>query len=668
MSRRVCIVLIAILLLVSIAPFAQVLPARAAIFNGPLKVSTTNGRYFTDNSGKAIYTVGSDDIYLPDTGSSYPPAATDYDTYLNAVQSHGHNRIRLWRWELPGLNGGFVVAPHPWARNGPGTAADGRPRFNLNTFDQSYFDRLRLLCIKARDRGIYVSIMLFEGGVTSSANNDPTHPLFAANNINGISATSSTVHALTNSAIVSIHEAYVRKVVDTVNDLDNIFYEVENESTIDNLDFQEHIMSVVRAYESTKAKQHPIGLSTGRGRPITDTDLFTSTADWIQPVGDSYVTNPSAATGAKVIVTDTDHLNRDTLYGSKDLNGNRPYTPSLQYAYVWKSFTRGIHTHQLGGGGEGLGFPDTEKPYRESAAKALAYATKMDLMGMTPQTASSVCSTTYCLRKSGVEYLVFQPSTSTSNTFTVNLPGGSFTVEWYRPSTNTTLTGGTSGSNASGNRTFTPPFAGQAVLYLKQAPSTTPTPTATPTPGTGSLSGSQTTPASTINLSTEGARDWAHWGTSSASSFDHKSGVTQQISNYTKVGSGTVLRYSDNAIGYTWSGGVPTTSATNSKTGLYTSGLGNGFKITVPADVTSRTVKVYVGVYNAQGRFTATLSDNSAPAYTDSTLTASGDTSSNGVYTITYKAGSSSQNLTLTFIVLQDNGSGNVTLQSVTMP
>jgi hypothetical protein len=139
-------------------------------------------------------------------------------------------------------------------------------------------------------------------------------------------------------------------------------------------------------------------------------------------------------------------------------------------------------------------------------------------------------------------------------------------------------------------------------------------------------------------------------------------------SNYTKVGSGTVLRYSDNAIGYTWTGGTPTVSATNSKTGLYTSGLGNGFKITVPADVSSRTVKVYVGVYNAQGRLTATLSDNSAPAYTDSTLTATGDTSSNGVYTIIYKAGSSGQNLTLTFTVIQDNGSGNVTLQSVTMP
>lgn len=33
--------------------------ALAATFNGPLKTSTTNGRYFTDNSGKAIYLTGS---------------------------------------------------------------------------------------------------------------------------------------------------------------------------------------------------------------------------------------------------------------------------------------------------------------------------------------------------------------------------------------------------------------------------------------------------------------------------------------------------------------------------------------------------------------------------------------------------------------------------------
>ena len=34
-----------------------------------------------------------------------------------------------------------------------------------------------------------------------------------------------------NGAITALQEAYVRKVVDTVNDLDNVLYEISNESS-----------------------------------------------------------------------------------------------------------------------------------------------------------------------------------------------------------------------------------------------------------------------------------------------------------------------------------------------------------------------------------------------------------------------------------------------------
>ncbi|MEJ7712617.1 MAG: hypothetical protein WKF84_22910 [Pyrinomonadaceae bacterium] len=49
--------------------------------------------------------------------------------------------------------------------------------------------------------------------------------------------------------------------------------------------------------------------------------------------------------------------------------------------------------------------------------------------------------------------------------------------------------------------------------------------------------------------------DWAHWGLSSTTSFNHKGGTPQQISNYTRIGSGTVKRYTNNPTAYTWSDG-----------------------------------------------------------------------------------------------------------------
>ena len=72
-------------------------------------------------------------------------------------------------------------------------------------------------------------------------------------------------------------------------------------------------------------------------------------------------------------------------------------------------------------------------------------------------------------------------------------------------------------------------------------------------------------------------------------------------------------------------------------TGRLRPALGNGFQITVPADTTQRTLKLYIGLWSAQGRLEVSLSDGSAAPYVDTSLTNSSATS-NRVYTLTYKA------------------------------
>ena len=114
-------------------------------------------------------------------------------------------------------------------------------------------------------------------------------------------------------------------------------------------------------------------------------------------------------------------------------------------------------------------------------------------------------------------------------------------------------------------------------------------------PGQGSLSVSQGAISTNVNLSTEGTSDWAHWGLTTPTSFNHKNGITQQISNYSVLGTGLIQRYTNNPNLYSWSGGTPTASASNTATGLYVIGVNNGFQITAPADTTIRTLKMYVG-------------------------------------------------------------------------
>jgi hypothetical protein len=81
---------------------------------------------------------------------------------------------------------------------------------------------------------------------------------------------------------------------------------------------------------------------------------------------------------------------------------------------------------------------------------------------MTPR--GDLASTEYALANPGVEYLVYQPTPDTS--FSVDLVAGTYSFEWFNPGTGTIARFGTF-TASSDKSSFTPPFSGEAVLYLK---------------------------------------------------------------------------------------------------------------------------------------------------------------------------------------------------------
>jgi hypothetical protein len=184
--------------------------------------------------------------------------------------------------------------------------------------------------------------------------------------------------------------------------------------------------------------------------------------------------------------------------------------------------------------------------------------------------------------------------------------------------------------------------------------------------GPGTVSGSFATPASSINLTTEGTSDWAHWGFGSSTAFNHKSGVLSEIGNVTKLGGSSVFWLNDNPTSFSWTGGTPTASATNTQSGIFTPGIGTGFQFNVPADTDEKTLKIYTGLWRATGRLEAALSDGSAPPYVDTTLTNASGTS-NGVYTITFKAAGPGQSLRIRYTNVSNDPIGNVTLEAATL-
>jgi hypothetical protein len=322
-------------------PASQEIPTSASISSpappsqppsGTLHVSPENPRYFSDPSGKVIYLTGSHTwANLQDAGSSNPPAVFDYTAYLDFLQTNHHNFFRLWRWEqaqgAPWVAGGDLwFAPFVYLRTGPGVALDGNLKFDLEEFDPAYFDRMRSRVIEAGKRGIYVSIMLFDGwSVGKKLPNDPGnpwpgHPYHSSNNINGINGDPDNddngyeTQNLSIPAVTEIQESYVRKVIDTVNDLDNVLYEICNECNADSTAWQYHMIDFIHDYESALPKQHPVGM-TASYPDGKNQDLFDSPADWISPNAEGgYKDNPPVADGSKVILLDTDHLLHGLLH------------------------------------------------------------------------------------------------------------------------------------------------------------------------------------------------------------------------------------------------------------------------------------------------------------------------------------------------------------------
>jgi hypothetical protein len=246
--------------------FLSLTALNAAPATGPLRTHPANSRYFTDgttNSGgslKAVYLTGSHTwASLQDIGLSNPPPRFDFAAYLDVLERHHHNMIRLWRWELPrwaerGKAQTFYCVPQPWKRAGPGEALDGQPRFDLQQFDADYFQRLRTRTETAGRRGIYVSIMLFEGwGLRFVPNAWKAHPFHPANTVNlaeddvkGIQGIE--LFSFGSPRALGFQEAYVRQVIDTVNDLDNVLYEIANESDFATTEWQYHMIRFIKKY------------------------------------------------------------------------------------------------------------------------------------------------------------------------------------------------------------------------------------------------------------------------------------------------------------------------------------------------------------------------------------------------------------------------------------
>lgn len=445
-----------------------------------LRRHPTNPRYVTDQSGRAILLTGAH--YWPnviDAGDADPPPAFDWKSHFREYLNYGHTFIRFWAWETAWLSGdspstAWRYFPNPYQRTGPGTALDGKPKFDLTKFDDRYFARFRERAQWLHDRGVIVSVMILGGGWAVGLKGQPSnqnswqgHPYNASNNINGVNGDTGgdgfghDIFDTTNPSY-PYQIALMKYLVDWLNDLPNLIWEICNECSASTatggLAWQEAMATEIRNYEQTKPSQHLVWISQQFPNPLTEAQLYGSNADIVSPnnLQNNYHDDPPLNDGTKIVVVDTDH------------------TCGLCLPMQWplKAFFRGHNLQYMDYYSTYYtidpppSFSHTD-PNLVTLRRLLGWvghlSRQIDLASCAPST--TLTNTAYCLA-GNTDILIYNPTGVSPVSVDLTTYPGTWAVQWLRSDTMEHTDGGTVAGGA--NRDLSPPSSAWNLTWLRK--------------------------------------------------------------------------------------------------------------------------------------------------------------------------------------------------------
>lgn len=160
----------------------------------------------------------------------------DYRKYFDALYSYKLNATRIYPGYLFEPYGKFIKgntlgpAPGflilPWSKSN----ISGGNKYNLDSWDNDFFARLKDFIKVAEEKGIIVEICFFNA---QYADCWPLSPLYHMNNIQGVGTCGfKEAQTLLDTALVRRERDYVRKIVQEVNSFDNIELEICDEPVL----------------------------------------------------------------------------------------------------------------------------------------------------------------------------------------------------------------------------------------------------------------------------------------------------------------------------------------------------------------------------------------------------------------------------------------------------
>jgi hypothetical protein len=240
-----------IFLLMAMDSYSQLQPSAIALH-------PENPHYFT-YKGKPTILITSAEHYGAVLNLDF-----NFLPYLDELQAKGLNLTRTFSGAYMEPTGAFNISKNvmspasnrficPWARSNESGALHGGNKWDLNSWDAAYFERLKRFVSEAEKRGIIVELALFcpfykDGQWHFS-------PMNIANNVNNVGDMErESVYTLDKSGgLLAVHENMVKKIVQELRGFTNVIFEICNEPYFGGvtMEWQHHIADVIRDAEST---------------------------------------------------------------------------------------------------------------------------------------------------------------------------------------------------------------------------------------------------------------------------------------------------------------------------------------------------------------------------------------------------------------------------------
>ena len=278
-----------------------------ALYAQPVKLHPENPHYFLYKNKPRVF-ITSAEHYGAVLNLDF-----NYKKYLQTLHEEGMDYTRIFTGSYLENTQSFGIEKNtlaplkdkltaPWARSKQPGYVNGGNKFDLDKWDEKYFERLHDFISTAEKLDIIVEVTFFSS--IYNEDNWKYCPFYAENNINNTDRIERIfVHTLRNGNLFNYQEAMVRKITSELNKYDNVIYEIQNEPWSDqegqllmlnktvipnekpnwtirtnqastlSLDWQSSIASIVKDEESRLPKRHLLAQNyCNYGQPISEVD------------------------------------------------------------------------------------------------------------------------------------------------------------------------------------------------------------------------------------------------------------------------------------------------------------------------------------------------------------------------------------------------------------